>query len=285
MIEAQQGEAPLGDVDLGTFLRFVQWLYHGYYDAAKPSQIRQPKKSQDDVQNVQPDPFETYPDRYANIEDLSNETNLGSWHHSEVGLNTWGHSGFNVNSWGRGEIDSDSWGRSSKSKSKKKGKGTESGVSPPPVLNLASKAKFVQRQYTIRNASKDNPQPRPNTHHEEDYSEVFLGHARLYVFADKYDIEKLKVLAMEELHATLAVFSMYQQRTGDIIALLRYIYANTAETKSGADDLRSLMTDYIETEVESLIGNKDLEGLMSEDATMLADIMEVVRRRFAVSFG
>lgn len=77
MIEAQQGEAPLGDVDLGTFLRFVQWLYHGYYDAAEPSQIRQPKYSQDDVQNVQRDPFETNPDRYANIEDLSNETNLG----------------------------------------------------------------------------------------------------------------------------------------------------------------------------------------------------------------
>lgn len=133
----------------------------------------------------------------------------------------------------------------------------------------------------MRNESKDNPQPRPNTDHEEDYSEVFLSHARLYLFADKYDIEKLKVLAMEELHATLAVFTMYQQRTGDVIALLQYIYANTAETKSGVDDLRSLMTEYIETEVESLIRNKDLEGLMSEDASMLAGIMEAVRRRFA----
>ena len=257
MMDAHEGKAILEDVDLDTFLRFVQWLYHGYYDAAEPFRVSNRGVPQDDAQTVQLAQLREGPDSYVNIEDLGNDTNLGLWDRSET--------------------DIDSWGRSSVSK--KKIKGTEL------VHNSPLKKGFIKRQYKMRNASKDNPQPRKNTHHEEDYSEVFLGHARLYVFADKYDIENLKVLAMEELHATLAGFTMYQQRTRDIVALLRYIYANTAETKSGVEDLRSLMTGYIGAEIETLIKDKDLEALMSEDASMLADIMGVVRSKIAAYDG
>lgn len=36
---------------------------------------------------------------------------------------------------------------------------------------------------------------------------------------------------MEELHATLAVYTLYPQMTGDIMSLLRYIYAETMDRR------------------------------------------------------
>ena len=131
----------------------------------------------------------------------------------------------------------------------------------------------------MRNALKEHPQPKPNTQ-DEDCSEVFLSHARLYVFADKYDIQALKCLAFEELHAALAVFSMHQQRTGDILLLLRYIYAETVETKPGIENLRTLLTDYMETEIETLIEDEGLGELMIEDGgPMLADFLKMMRKK------
>ena len=228
MTEAQQGKVTLENVDLGTFLRFVQWLYHGFYDVGGPLQLRQPN----------------------DVRSLNDSTSSN----------------------GSPMLDPSPMSRNNDS---------AAVVRSFYVYDSTLKKNIIERQFTVRKTSKDNPQPRPNNHHEEDYSEVFLGHARLYVFADKYDIEKLKILAMEELYVSLAVSTMYQQNTSDIVALLRYIYSNTAVPKDGTEDLRSLMTEYIETEIDSLIQDKDLEVLMSEDASMLADIMGVVRRKFA----
>ena len=134
----------------------------------------------------------------------------------------------------------------------------------------------------MRNIKRDAPQPRQNSNEQEDYSEVFLGHARLYVFADKYDIQTLKEFAIEELHATLAVYTLYQERTGDIVTLLRYVYANTAESKSGVEDLRTLLTQYMEIEIDTLIKDEELERLTMEDGgPLLADLMKVMRNKLA----
>lgn len=144
------------------------------------------------------------------------------------------------------------------------------------------KESFIQRRYTVRNIKKDAPQPRPNSNKQEEYSEVFLGHARLYVFADKYDVTNLKVLAMEELHATLAEYTLYQERTGDVVALLRYVYANTADSKDGVEDLRTVLTQYMEAEIDTLIKNEDLQELMLQDGgPLLAELMKVMRKKLA----
>ena len=94
----------------------------------------------------------------------------------------------------------------------------------------------------MRDISRNHSQPRSNKDQAENYFEVFLEHARLYVFVDEYDIQSLKVLAMKELHTSLTVFTLYQQRTGDIVSLLRYIYEKTDETRADVEDSRTLMT-------------------------------------------
>lgn len=135
----------------------------------------------------------------------------------------------------------------------------------------------------MRNISKDHPQPGSNKDRGVDYSEVFLCHARLYVFADQYDIQALKVLAIEELHATLAVFTLYQERTSDVLALLRYIYAQRSEADSG-QNLRTLMSEYIEVEIGTLIHDEGLGDLLLEDGgPMLAEFLKVTRRKLVLS--
>ena len=54
MMEGNQGKVTIEDVDLGTFVRFVQWLYHGYYEAATPLRVRQSKASQVVIEILQP---------------------------------------------------------------------------------------------------------------------------------------------------------------------------------------------------------------------------------------
>lgn len=78
-------------------------------------------------------------------------------------------------------------------------------------------------------------------HPQEDYTDVFLSHACLCVFAEKYDIQPLKKLSCQKLQYTLADFTLYLERVGDIAILLKYVYANTSETKDGNEDIRTML--------------------------------------------
>ena len=70
--------------------------------------------------------------------------------------------------------------------------------------------------------------------------------------------------------------------TSDIISLLRYIYANTAETSEGKEDLRTLMTQYMEIEIATLIKDEVLEEVMIQDGgPLLGDVMKVLRGKLA----
>ena len=123
------------------------------------------------------------------------------------------------------------------------------------------------------------PTPRSNKSPLEDYTEVFLGHARMYVFAEKYDIQSLKKLALDKLQHTLSIFTLYPERVGDITALLRYVYANTTETVDGTNDVRTMLAHYIGTEMETLIKDGEIKDLMLEDGEMLSDFLRMFALR------
>jgi hypothetical protein len=57
--------------------------------------------------------------------------------------------------------------------------------------------------------STPNYEPRKNVEECEDYTNVFLCHARVYVFAEKYDVAKLRALALHKLQQPLEVFQVY----------------------------------------------------------------------------
>ena len=122
--------------------------------------------------------------------------------------------------------------------------------------------------------------PRQNGNAAEDYTNVFLSHARVYVFADQYDVQGLKSSALKELHLALIFYILYPERTGDVIALIQYIYSNTGESVSGVDDLRSVLTEYMGCEMDTLIKDSAFKELMFEDGgALLGDFMKAVEQR------
>jgi len=103
--------------------------------------------------------------------------------------------------------------------------------------------KFHDLSYSLHDLSLPTL-PCANTRPVENFTPVFLGHARLYVFAEKYGIYALKALVLNKLHRTLCTFTLYEARYGDIVELARYVYANTPSRRH-MDKLREMVIQYI----------------------------------------
>ena len=142
------------------------------------------------------------------------------------------------------------------------------------------KESFKSKFHNYLHSSSSLRLPRRNHHVAEDYTNVFLSHARVYVFADQYDIQGLKSSALKELHLALAHYTLYPERTGDIIALIRYIYSNTGESVFGVEDLRSVLKEYMSCEMDTLMKDSAFKELMFEDGgALLGDFMKAVNGR------
>ena len=278
MAEAQKGFATLKDVDHGTFVRFIEWAHKGHYTAAEFStaEIESPRtsRSQDHPEVVpapqEEDTAEAVPaseDDWAPAVPAEPEPEASAW-------------------------PPPAWHQPVPSYRKdKKGRRKDLGTMAQGIKERLREA-FISRtyNYTVRQAVVETPSPRPNENPVEDFTDVFLSHAQLYVFAEKYDIQSLRVLALEKLHVTLANYTLYLVRTGDIIALLRYVYANTGKPREGVEDMRTLMTQYVCYEMDVLMEDPEFRNLMIEDrgdltieerGDLLGDFMKMIAKRIS----
>lgn len=103
---------------------------------------------------------------------------------------------------------------------------------------------------------------RKNKDSSEDYSDVLLCHARLYVLSDKYLIPELQKLAIHRLHATLKKFVLYPSRLRDIVMLVKYVFVNTKPK----DEICDMLSLYCACIMKSLDDDEDggLEMLVNE---------------------
>ena len=139
---------------------------------------------------------------------------------------------------------------------------------------------FYSREPTVRQVAIFTSPPRRNLNAWEKYTDIFLCHAQLYVFADAQDIQELKTLALEELHAVLAVFELHLERTIDVLDLLNYVYDNTVNPLHGEEPLRKMMSDYVSFEMDTLMLDGRFRDLILVDGgDMLADFMSSVAAR------
>ena len=253
MTEAQEGFATLEDVDKRTFVRFIEWAHKGYYTAANFSTTinSPPAPTSQSVEEAVPTPQEY-------VLGMESPSYPEAQFYEEPAFPKKVKKGKNI------VIKSRAFQE------------VHDGLGVKGDL----KEGFKSRTYTVRQGFVENPSPRPNRSAQEDYTDVLLSHAQLYVFADTYDIQSLKTLALEELHATLVVYKLYDVRTGDIIELLRYVYANTSEPQEGVDDMRSMMTQYVGYEMDTLMGAAEFGELIIEDGgDLLRDFMRAVTTR------
>jgi hypothetical protein len=120
--------------------------------------------------------------------------------------------------------------------------------------------KFLDESGTVYPSSGSGFSPRKNTEGCEDYTGVFLCHAKLYVMADTYDIPLLKQLSLHRLHATLKEFNLYPSRMNDISTLAKYVFENTVPQ----DKIRDMITLYYTCIVEDVRKQDGLKSLIEE---------------------
>ena len=164
------------------------------------------------------------------------------------------------------DVDLD-WGTGSSKKRKelkKRGQATDRIPFHDLVYPIPSLSKFV-----------DMCKVRPNESPTEDYTPVFLGHARLYAFAEKWDIRPLKALVLHKLHATLCEYKPYEARYEDVVELIRYTYECTPCCKR-LDGLRKLVTRYVAQEQIQIARSKPCLELVEHAGPFARDLLSLI---------
>jgi hypothetical protein len=101
----------------------------------------------------------------------------------------------------------------------------------------------------------------------------FLYHAKIYVFAEKYLIDNLRMLCLRKLHANLRDFDLTLQTSGLILEVLKFAYAQTERKESRDDELRMLIVHYAACKGEILKENPNLRSLLEADGEMASDLL------------
>jgi hypothetical protein len=126
---------------------------------------------------------------------------------------------------------------------------------------------------------------RPNKAASEDYTSIFLAHAELYVFGDKYCIETLKLLVLLKLHQTLSSFHLYAERCKDVVELVRCVYDgdHTRDRDIGeegkSDALRELVLWFAVMKSEELLKCSAFKGLIGEGGEFAQVMMKALAKK------
>ncbi|OAL20619.1 hypothetical protein AYO22_08628 [Fonsecaea multimorphosa] len=252
MIEAKRRRAVIDDTDEDTFIRVIEFAYTGDYAVAEPDFV---PPQPNDVENPSnhlshepssPPPAEPYPvDEPAPAEPVEDDG--------------WGPFSGNALSYPKkGRKLEDAWGESRGFKAEQ------------------SWDAFKIKAHTVPKVSWE---PEVNEDPRQDYTPVFLCHARLYVFSDKYFIEPLEELVLQKLRLTLSSFKLHPQRVGDVVELLNYTYENTPAYDGKIDKLRNLVSDYLVCHIEKIVHNAEFINLLGNSDLVKDFLPKLVERR------
>ncbi|KAG6018830.1 hypothetical protein E4U19_007864 [Claviceps sp. Clav32 group G5] len=81
-----------------------------------------------------------------------------------------------------------------------------------------------------------------------DFSEFFIAHAKIYIFADCYGVAGLLDLTMRKLHKALCGFRLSTLRMGDIVSLVNYCYDRPCP-----ETLKMMVVSYLGTIMDSQV--------------------------------
>ncbi|KAK1237966.1 hypothetical protein MKX08_002545 [Trichoderma sp. CBMAI-0020] len=112
-----------------------------------------------------------------------------------------------------------------------------------------------------------------------DYTDVFLGHAQMYVFADYHGIEPLQVLALGKLRQILTSFTVRVESYNDITQLVRYSFEHTVDKKGQGDRLRLLVCLYAACRVEDLWKDPEFKEIASTSPDLSAQLITAILDR------
>ncbi|KAJ4417805.1 hypothetical protein N0V82_005971 [Gnomoniopsis sp. IMI 355080] len=217
MKEAREGRVEWPDIDEQTFVRFLQWVYSKTYDVPEPDG---PLTAAATSKN---DP-KTCKAPQADIQGLKMPT-------ATPVVSTVAPVGSTVANC------------------------VECFSKKPSDLGTSATCAKIKRFLEIGRTTTFIP--RSNTKCTEDYTNIFLCHAELYILGDKYLLTELKQLAFDRLHATLKAFTFYRSHPLGIIALTKRVFENT----QSEDKIRTMITLYfgfLLKELSRCVGMREL---------------------------
>lgn len=247
------------DVDDHTFVRFTQWAYTRSYAAEEPDIIL----DQSSIELSSP------------INDKSGNTkspeqamySLQSWEQRETGYgNCCGTSAYAE------EFSVETCRKCGSTVDDCHQQCTSSLMRKRLLIQ-----KFLDKDRINFSTTTSAFEPRINKESCEDYTGVFLCHAKLYVLGDVYDMPQLRRLALHRLHATLKAFVLYPSRLKDIAVLARYIFENT----QSHDKIREMIVLYYACIIEDVLDQDGLESVIDDVPEFAYILIKKVSERLA----
>jgi len=115
---------------------------------------------------------------------------------------------------------------------------------------------------------------------DKSYTESFLAHARLYVFAHTYHIDLLRAVILGKLKQMFngaLLLSKPEARSETHLAmfaaLVEYTFANTVELPNNPDPLRALVVDYAFADIKRLKTNDAFMELLGKGGSFTSALV------------
>lgn len=275
MSEAVNEVAPLEDVEAETFVRFIQWAYTGSYHVGRNNNNNNNNNNNDVGANHNAVRESAMDEELA---DRAYPSEEASWQLPTPPIKKIYYA--------------------KRTMKKKSGYGEDDFYPRSPLENL--RKAFCERDYPVfesslapsypfyhnnnyNNNTNNNTNSNSNNNNNrglslENQPEAFLLHAKLFVFAEKYDIQALKMLSIHNLHYSLSHHQLLPQHIPHITNLIHYSYENT---QASDDLLRELLASYVELEMAVLIEAKPFEELLEEGGDFVGDFLKRVKKRIS----
>lgn len=260
MKEAKELCALIEDVDPQTFARFGHYIYTGTYHAAEHRVLLDTGVSDEYSNTHNPNQVRCNAEPDIHGGDVLEDSFIPPGEAVAEPTDPW-----------------DSFARKPKKKRFEKGRLLSSPPSPedePPYINRSTPQwkDFTALKYHVH-PQIDISKARANTEPCEEYTETFLSHARIYVFADKYSISNLRQLALRRLHETLTVFTLYEERISDITCLLSFSYDNTPDRNESVDELRRLVVKFVCCHISRVHRDTRLVDMLKAQGSFSVDLL------------
>jgi hypothetical protein len=97
-----------------------------------------------------------------------------------------------------------------------------------------------------------------NTDPRADYAEIFLSHAKVYRLGLRTDWVSLCAWSLYRLLHLLDNFTLFDERTGDIVQLLSFVF----EDSEYMENMQDILQEYAVWNVEILIQDADFQQLL-----------------------
>lgn len=256
MAESVASESRWMDADKGTFIRFAQFAYTGDYSISKGSTAQAVVEAESSSQ--EPRVLDGWGSSFAPRSSVAPPAPRTSALEPE-----------------------DEWLFEVRSKKRKKSKNGPLNLyrSGPEPLTSASDM-FNSLKYpliesrsnlcTCRSSMNDGP--------IESSGEVLLAHASLYVLAEKWGVNSLKMLVLSKLHQTLSTLRLDASKVQEIIDLARYTYldGSTPDLETDIDGLRKLISLYMAANVEIISEHTSFMELIEGGGAFVRDLWKRV---------